>query len=75
MEDIQQPKSSSKKKTAIIVFTAIAILAVIIAYFYTQYKATHIKTDDAFIGGFPGKTRKGANRTGYRGPSVATAKF
>ncbi len=33
------------------------------------------KTDDAFIGGFPGKTRKGANRTGYRGPSVATAKF
>ena len=51
MEDIQQPKSSSKKKTAIIVFTAIAILAVIIAYFYTQYKATHIKTDDAFIDG------------------------
>ena len=51
MEDIQQPKSSSKKKTAIIAFTAIAILAVIIAYFYTQYKATHIKTDDAFVDG------------------------
>jgi membrane fusion protein (multidrug efflux system) len=51
MEDIQQPKNKSRKKMAIIVLTAIAILGVIVAYFYTQYKATHITTDDAFIDG------------------------
>jgi len=51
MEDIQQPKNSSRKKTAIIVLTVIVILGVIIAHFYTEYKAKHITTDDAFIDG------------------------
>ena len=51
MEDIPQPTSRSGKKTAIIVLTVIVILGVIIAHFYTEYKAKHITTDDAFIDG------------------------
>ncbi|GAB4424931.1 MAG: HlyD family secretion protein [Thermodesulfovibrionales bacterium] len=40
-----------RKKLAIIVFAAIALVGVITIYFYLSYKATHITTDDAFVEG------------------------
>lgn len=42
---------NNKKKIAIFIFLSIAIVGIIIGYFYVQYKKTHITTDDAFIEG------------------------
>lgn len=43
--------NNKRKKAAIIVFSAIALIGAIILYFYLSYKATHITTDDAFVDG------------------------
>ena len=52
MEDARHPSTNRRKKIiALIVFTAIAIVGIITAYFYIRYKTTHITTDDAFVDG------------------------
>lgn len=58
MDEIKQSEGSqplnnnqSRKKTALIVFAALAIIGAVVVYFYLQYKSTHITTDDAFIDG------------------------
>ncbi len=43
--------ANNKKKIAIFIFLFVAIVGIIIGYFYVQYKKTHITTDDAFIEG------------------------
>jgi membrane fusion protein (multidrug efflux system) len=50
--DISGGKGNSKrKKISVIVFIAIALVGVVVVYFYLRYKATHITTDDAYIEG------------------------
>ena len=52
MEEVKQTINNTKRKTiALSVFTAIAIIGIITAYFYLRYKDTHITTDDAFVEG------------------------
>lgn len=43
--------NDKRKKTAIIVFGMVVLIGVLILYFYADYKATHITTDDAFVEG------------------------
>lgn len=43
--------ANNKKKIAIFIFLFVAIVGIIIGYFYVQYKKTHITTEDAFITG------------------------
>lgn len=43
--------NNKKRRVAIIIFTAIALIGTVTIYFYLKYKATHITTDDAFIEG------------------------
>jgi len=50
MDEVKET-NKKRKKIAIIVFTAIALIGTIILFFYLRYKATHITTDDAFIVG------------------------
>ena len=40
-----------RKKTALVLFVLLGIILAVSAYFYIQYKKTHISTDDAFIDG------------------------
>jgi membrane fusion protein (multidrug efflux system) len=40
-----------RKKTVIIIFIAAALIGSVTLFFYLQYKATHITTDDAFVEG------------------------
>ncbi len=42
---------SHKKRAALVIFIILAIVAAVAAFFYIQYKKTHISTDDAFIDG------------------------
>ncbi len=52
MEEQVGNKSNRKRKVlAIVVFSIIAIMALITILLYRQYKKTHITTDDAFIEG------------------------
>ncbi len=48
-----QPAQASHKRNikALIVFAILAVIGAVIAYFYIQYKSTHIGTDDAFVEG------------------------
>jgi membrane fusion protein (multidrug efflux system) len=43
--------ANNKKKIAISIFLLIAIVGIVIVYFYIQHKKTHIATDDAYIEG------------------------
>jgi membrane fusion protein (multidrug efflux system) len=43
--------NQKRKKTALMVFAVLAVVGVVIVYFYLQYKSTHISTDDAYIDG------------------------
>jgi membrane fusion protein (multidrug efflux system) len=43
--------TAKRKKIAIVVFAALAIVAAIILFFYLSYKSTHISTDDAYVTG------------------------
>ncbi len=40
-----------RRKKAIILFVLLGIILAVSAYFYIQYKKTHISTDDAFVAG------------------------
>ncbi len=52
MEEIkQEPNSQKKKKVAGIVFAVLLVLGAIALFFYLNYAATHISTDDAFVDG------------------------
>ena len=44
-------KNGKKKKIAIVVFVILLIAGIITLFFYLDYKATHITTDDAFVDG------------------------
>lgn len=50
-ENIQKSNNQRRKKLALIVFALMAIIGLISAFIYIQYKKTHITTDDAFIDG------------------------
>jgi membrane fusion protein (multidrug efflux system) len=51
MEEKQEKPSHRKKTVAFILFPAVIILGAVVLYFYREYKATHISTDDAFVDG------------------------
>ncbi|BCB96741.1 RND transporter [Dissulfurispira thermophila] len=43
--------NNKRKKIAIIVFSVFVLISVLTLYFYLNYNATHITTDDAFVEG------------------------
>ena len=52
MDEEKKPVNNRKrKKFAIIVFSAIAVIGALTVFFYLQYKKTHISTDDAYVDG------------------------
>ena len=52
MEETKQPSNNHQRKIFVaIVFGISAVIALIVLYFYVQYKKTHIATDDAFVDG------------------------
>jgi membrane fusion protein (multidrug efflux system) len=51
MEETKVTSNQKRKKIALLVFIAIALIGAIILFFYLRYKATHISTDDAFVDG------------------------
>ncbi len=50
MEETVKPRAG-RKKTAVVLFVFLGIIIAVAAFFYIQYKKTHISTDDAFIDG------------------------
>lgn len=40
-----------RRTTALVIFSVVALIGLVSAFFYTGYRATHITTDDAFIEG------------------------
>ena len=44
-------KQRKNKKALFILFSVIILIGAVILYFYREYKATHISTDDAFVDG------------------------
>jgi membrane fusion protein (multidrug efflux system) len=52
MEETKEPVNNHRRKIlAISVFLVIALIGALAVFFYIQYKATHISTDDAFVEG------------------------
>ena len=58
MDEIKQNEGNQplnnnqkRKKMALIVFGALAVVGAVVVFFYLQYKSSHITTDDAFIDG------------------------
>ena len=51
MDEVKKKGSNHRKIAAMVVFTCIGIASLISVFFYIQYKASHIATDDAFIDG------------------------
>ncbi len=43
--------SNGKKKRAFLIVGVIVLVGIVFAFFYSQYRKTHISTDDAFIDG------------------------
>lgn len=50
-ETKQEPNNHKKKKVAGIVFAVLLVVGAVALFFYLNYAATHISTDDAFIDG------------------------
>ena len=44
-------RNNNKKKIGFVVLAVIAVVGAVMLFFYLQYKATHITTDDAFVDG------------------------
>ena len=51
MEEEVKPNNNKRKKIGFIVLGGVVLIGGIILFFYLQYKATHISTDDAYIDG------------------------
>jgi membrane fusion protein (multidrug efflux system) len=49
--NIPEPPNHKRKAVAVLIFVIIVIAGAVSGYLYTQYKKTHISTDDAFIEG------------------------
>ncbi len=50
-QQISNINNQKRKKIAFLIFGGIAIISIVTAFIYIQYKKTHITTDDAFIDG------------------------
>jgi membrane fusion protein (multidrug efflux system) len=50
-ENKGKPNNRRKKIAAFIVFPLLIIIGAVVLFFYREYKATHISTDDAFVDG------------------------
>ena len=50
-ENKGRPNNRRKKVAAFIIFPILIIIGAGILFFYREYKATHISTDDAFVDG------------------------
>ncbi len=58
MDETKQPEAAQpvqgnhrRNIRALIVFAILAVIGAVVAFFYIQYKSTHISTDDAFVEG------------------------
>ncbi len=47
----QQPGNNGKKKKAFMIVGAVVAIGLVAGYFYSEYRKTHVSTDDAFIDG------------------------
>jgi membrane fusion protein (multidrug efflux system) len=50
-EKKEKPNNRRKKIAAFIIFPALIVIGAVVLFFYREYKATHISTDDAFVDG------------------------
>ncbi len=50
-ENKAKPNNQRKKIAAFIIFPALIVIGAVVLFFYREYKATHISTDDAFVDG------------------------
>jgi membrane fusion protein (multidrug efflux system) len=50
-ENKGRPNNRRKKIAAFIIFPLLIVIGAVILFFYREYKATHISTDDAFVDG------------------------
>ena len=50
-ENKGRPNNRRKKIAAFIIFPLLIVIGAVILFFYREYKATHISTDDAFVNG------------------------
>jgi membrane fusion protein (multidrug efflux system) len=50
-ENKGKPNNRRKKIAAFIIFPLLIIIGAVVLFFYREYKATHISTDDAFVDG------------------------
>jgi membrane fusion protein, multidrug efflux system len=51
MEEEVKPNNNKKKKLGFIILLVVILVGAVTLYFYLNYKATHISTDDAYIDG------------------------
>jgi membrane fusion protein (multidrug efflux system) len=52
MEEKKEKSNNHRKKiAAFIIFPALIVIGAVVLFFYREYKATHISTDDAFVDG------------------------
>jgi membrane fusion protein (multidrug efflux system) len=50
-ENKGKPNNRRKKIAAFIIFPLLIVIGAVVLFFYREYKATHISTDDAFVDG------------------------
>jgi membrane fusion protein (multidrug efflux system) len=50
-ENKEKPNNRKKKIAAFIIFPGLIVIGAVVLFFYREYKATHISTDDAFVDG------------------------
>lgn len=50
-ENEGKPNNRRKKIAAFIIFPLLIVIGAVVLFFYREYKATHISTDDAFVDG------------------------
>ena len=50
-ENEGKPNNRRKKIVAFIIFPLLIVIGAVVLFFYREYKATHISTDDAFVDG------------------------
>ena len=50
-ENKEKPNNRKKKIAVFIIFPGLIVIGAVVLFFYREYKATHISTDDAFVDG------------------------